>query len=148
MRILFTSTIALLIGLTFSMQADAKMNIKQKKAYKYATKKIKEYQDGYLKKACGVDIPIEIDKKFVPVFMEKNMSIYGYCEGAVDPIRTFCNDADVKPEIVKNIKKVKCVLGAEGSFAAAKKGTTLELTYGPGTSNLGKKSREWIENNL
>ncbi len=132
---------------TISEAKEVKLNIKQKKKLKYWQKQITKFE-GRIEKACGTKIPITLDKSGVAEFLEKNTSLSSYCESIAYPVMTFCKDPDVKSTIVEKIKSIKCMRGEPKALTFKMEGTSYIGTFGLGASNINRKAKEWLENNL
>lgn len=101
-----------------------------------------------VKRTCEVEIPLTLNEDLVTPFMEANASAAGYCDAVREGMSIVCKDAMAKKALVEQVKQVTCKAGPKGSLDFKLKGKTLEVTVGPGVSNIYVKARKYLEDNL
>ncbi len=139
-------------GLSFESQA---LNIKEKKQLKAWKQYMDDPSQSYgkwFKDKCGYDLPVVIDEGLVKPFMAANTSAASYCDSPRSVMQAMCGDKDMKeivlPEFKKKIKKVVCKMSNDKELTLKIEKGALTMMVKPGTSNLDKKVKDFLENNL
>lgn len=143
-------TVAALLGLGLLPALASAQSLEEKKYRKEQEAYLKSESTDSMNEKCGTKIEVTIDwSKFkLDEIKSKNVSTYGYCQPSVNTVRSLCDDADAKPEVVKKVKKIVCKYGGPGKRALTLKGGTLEWTIDWDAANNDDYVKEFLMKNL
>lgn len=106
----------------------------------------------YTNKQCGTKIAAKLDSGSFKG--EEAIKTANWCSSAVDAIGSLCSDADYKAAVSKGITTVNCKYDAAlkpaetYGVSVKKNGSTLEVGYNKGSSNVNSQTSDFLKKNL
>ena len=125
--------------------------VAEKKMFDKSMEKINASVE-YTAKQCGTKVEAKLDKGSFSG--EEALKTANWCSSAIDAIGSICSDADYKAAVTKSIKTVECkynaaLKGTENYGVEVKKnGSTLDVSYNKGSSNVNSQVSAFMKKNL
>ncbi len=103
----------------------------------------------YLKKDCGADLKLVLDKNVAEPFVAANRNAYNPCFEALRGVQNLCKANELKDSFTGRIKTITCAYNKEPKEAKFRiDGDNLWISYGIETNSMDSKTRNWLDGEL